>query len=88
MRGESISGLLRIADGHKLTFLRRSRYSDNSSKGVVAIKKMPKSHKLEYQDLFLNKIKALITAKMCEVPRVIKYIEGAASTDDICLVLE
>jgi hypothetical protein len=49
---------------------------------------MPKSHKLEYQDLFHNEINALITAKMCEVPRVIKYIEGAASTDEICLVLE
>ena len=43
---------------------------------------------MEYQDLFHNEINALITAKMCEVPRVIKYIETAASTDEICLVLE
>ncbi len=49
---------------------------------------MPKLYKLEYGDLFQNEARALSHAHIFGVPRVIKYIEGARTTDDICLILE
>ena len=49
---------------------------------------MPKLLRLEYGDLFHNEIRALTRARIYKIPRVIKYIEAARSTDDICLVLE
>ncbi|DBA96029.1 TPA: hypothetical protein ACH3X1_001530 [Trebouxia sp. C0004] len=64
------------------------RYFENNSKGVFAVKKMPKSLRLEYGDLFHNEIRALTRARIYGIPRVIKYKEPARSTDDICLVLE
>ncbi|DBA99277.1 TPA: Serine/threonine-protein kinase Nek10 [Trebouxia sp. C0006] len=64
------------------------RYFEKKSKGVFAVKKMPKLYKLEYGDLFQNEARALSHAHIFGVPRVIKYIEGARTTDDICLILE
>ena len=43
---------------------------------------------LEYADLFQNEVRALSLAERNGVPRVIKFIEGARTTDDICLILE
>ena len=43
---------------------------------------------LEYADLFQNEVRALSLAESNGVPRVIKFIEGARTTDDICLILE
>jgi len=63
------------------------RYFEKNSKGVFAVKKMPKLLRLEYGDLFHNEIRALTRARIYKIPRVIKYIEAARSTDDICLVL-
>ncbi len=66
----------------------RSRYFEKKSKGVFAVKKMPKLYKLEYGDLFHNEIRALSHAHIYGVPRVIKYIEAARTTNDICIILE
>ena len=79
---------LSVATWHELTYLWRSRYFEKKSKGVFAVKKMPNLYKLEYANLFQNEARALSLAESYEIPRVIKFTEGARTTDDICLILE
>ena len=71
------------------SFWYRRRCYNTATKALVAIKSMPKEHRIAYNHLLTNEVHTLSSANIWQVPRVNRFIDqGLSSSGDRCLILE
>ena len=71
------------------TFSAHFRCYNTETKALVAVKSMPKEHRVAFNHLLTNEVHTLIDINAFQVPRVNRFIDqGLSASGDRCLILE